>query len=125
MGSRPGRGQRGPDRTGPGPRAEEVAALCEGERYHCELCGAGFPLWPIQEWATHYVETHKDVVTLQQHQAVLAFCTAGLTEATKQFLSVQLVTRASIRRRARDLGMTRFVDENGRLIEKEKSRIIQ
>lgn len=104
---------------------EEVAAMCEGERFHCEICGEGFPLWPIQNWAKHFTEVHRDAITLQQHQGVLSLCTAGLTDATRQFLSVQLVTRCTIRRRARDLGMTRFVDQNGQIIEKEKPRIIQ
>lgn len=104
---------------------EKVAEMCEGEKNFCELCGAEFPLWPVSEWATHYVEAHKDVITLQQQQAVLAFCTAGLTEATKHFMSMQLVTRRTIRRRAYELGMTRFVDADGKFVEKEPTRIIQ
>jgi hypothetical protein len=105
--------------------AEKVAELCKGEPYHCEFCGAPFPLWPIQLWAEHCLAAHVSILTLQNQQAMLAFCVAGLTDATKQFLSVQLVSRTTMRRRARDLGMTRFVDEQGRIVEKEPLRIVQ
>jgi hypothetical protein len=105
--------------------SEKVFQLCEGEFNHCELCGERFPLWPINLWARHYVDAHLEIITLQQHQGVLALCTAGLTDAAKQFLSVQLVTRSSLRRRAYELGMTRFVDADGKFVEREPTRIIQ
>lgn len=103
----------------------KIDALCEGEPYHCEHCGERFPLWPITEFAKHFVEKHADVLTLQQHQGILALCTAGLTDGAKQFLSVQLISRVTVRRRARDLGMVVFLDEQGRPIEKPGRRIIQ
>jgi hypothetical protein len=104
---------------------DQVAALCEGEPYHCEHCGEKFPLWPITEFANHFVKSHADALTLQQHQGILALCTAGLTDSAKQFLGIQIISRVSIRRRARDLGLIIFLDKQGRPIDKPKPRIIQ
>jgi hypothetical protein len=104
---------------------EKVAQLCEGERVHCEFCGAPFPLWPIQLWAEHCLAQHAAILTFQNQQVLLAFCTAGLTDAAKHFLTMQMVARTTLRRRARDLGMTRFVDENGQLVKEAPRRILQ
>jgi hypothetical protein len=103
----------------------KIDALCEGEPYHCEICGAPFPLWPIQQWAAHFIAEHSAVLTLQQHQGILALCTAGLTDAAKNFITMQLVSRVTVRRRARDLGMIVFLDSEGKPIPAAQPRIVQ
>jgi hypothetical protein len=87
-----------------------AAALCEGEKIWCEMCGAEFPLWPIRHWAVHYTQAHHDEITIQHSAGVSQFCMEGLTQLTAQWLSIQIMHRVSMRRRARDLGLIRFND---------------
>lgn len=86
----------------------DAAALLEGEVYYCDLCGEKFPLWPIREWAAHYVHEHHDAITIQQQGAVAAFCVPTITPEVLQWIGLQLLQRVAVRRRARDLGMIRF-----------------
>lgn len=96
---------------------KKVPELCAGERYFCEFCGAGFPLWPISEWASHVLQTHANDLTLQQTQGILQLCSEGLTDHTKQFLSLQLMSRVILRRRAHELKMLVLLDARGQVIE--------
>ena len=96
---------------------KKIVAVCEGERYFCEFCGAGFPLWPISEWASHVMQTHASDLTLQQTQGILQLCSEGLTDHTKQFLSLQMMSRVILRRRAHELKLLVLLDARGKVIE--------
>lgn len=100
--------------------ANKLPELAEGEAYHCEFCGARFGLWPVSDWASHVMDTHRDALTLQQSQAIMQLCSTGLTDHTKQFLTMQLMTRVNLRRRAQQLDMLVFLDGNGNPIPAPK-----
>lgn len=87
---------------------EKVAELCQGFHHFCEYCGDGpFLFWPMKEWAEHAL-THKSVMTVQQEQSLTLFNIEGWSPAVSQWLSIQMITRADLRRRAYELGILRL-----------------
>lgn len=87
----------------------DAARLCGDDKIFCEYCGAEFPLWPIRQWAAHVVHDHHDELTIQQIGAIAQFCTSELTPAIRQWFGMQILQRVSLRRRARDLELIRWV----------------
>jgi hypothetical protein len=80
------------------------------EKYFCDLCGAEFPLWPIRQWASHYIHDHNDALTVQMIGSVSQLCAAGFSQPSiQQWFGVQLLQRMAIRRRARDLGLIKWL----------------
>lgn len=87
---------------------EKLAELVKPFHHSCEYCGLGpFPLWPMKEWAEHLL-THRDIFTVQQEQAITLFNVEGFTPAVSQWLSMQMLTRVDLRRRAYELGILRL-----------------
>lgn len=94
----------------------DIAALCEGQKTFCELCGMEFPLWPPKLWAGHYTDKHHAEVTVQGSAAVGMFCTDELTPSIQQWVHLQVISRTAIRRRARDLNLIVWPKEPSRLV---------
>lgn len=92
---------------------DNVAKLCEGERLFCELCGAGFDLWPIRDWASHFIHAHEMDITVQNHDAVARLCTDQLTQDTWQWFSLEFMKRVTLRKRAWKAGLIEFRDGQG------------
>ena len=87
---------------------EDAVALCGDDKQFCEYCGEPFPLWPVRLWAAHIVHAHHGDLTDQQIGSIAQFCQDGLTPVARQWFGMQILSRLSIRRRARDLGLIRM-----------------
>ena len=94
--------------------ADDAAALCGDDKQFCEYCGAEFPLWPVRLWAAHIVHEHHGDLTDQQIGSIAQFCQDGLTQPMRQWFAMMIMSRISIRRRARDLGLIRMAGIPGR-----------
>jgi hypothetical protein len=92
---------------------EQIAALCEGERQFCPICGAAAPLWPMKEWAQHALDVHAAEITYQQASFFTELTKAAMTQQSMGLLQAHFISRISLRRRARDLGLVTFLDERG------------
>jgi hypothetical protein len=92
--------------------AADLMALLGEEKHFCDLCGREFPMWPIRQWAAHYVHDHHDAITLQQQGAVAMLVTDELTPGVQQWFGMQLLSRTAIRRRAYDLGLIKWLPPN-------------
>jgi hypothetical protein len=85
--------------------AEDVAAVCAGEKIHCELCGVPVDLWPMSVIAKHHLETHVDAFTVQQIDGYRSILNQkDLSASSQSWLQIYLVARVSMRRRAWQLG---------------------
>jgi len=84
---------------------DDAAALCGDDKQFCEYCGAEFPLWPVRLLAAHIVHEHHGDLTDQQIGSIAQFCQDGLTQPIRQWFGMLILSRISIRRRARDLGL--------------------
>jgi hypothetical protein len=91
------------------PRGEDTAEVLtdifKGETYHCEMCGAAFPLWPPNALAGHYLKEHSAEFTVQGLASFSMMCLPAWNDAHQLFLHSQLFTRVGPRRRARELGL--------------------
>lgn len=84
---------------------ETIAKLCEGEHYHCELCGAEFALWPLRVFASHALKDHAADYTVQALATFSLMCLEQIGQAHQMFLMAQVHSRVSMRRRGRELGL--------------------
>jgi hypothetical protein len=82
-----------------------LADVFKEEKYHCELCGAPFPLWPPRGFAGHYLKEHSQDFTVQGLASFSMMCLPGVGEAARLFMMSQLFTRVGPRRRALELGL--------------------
>jgi hypothetical protein len=87
---------------------DQIAEICEGQSIHCELCGAGFPLWPPKHWGSHWITVHVADITLQQHTGSAMLCATAFNEAQRVYFQNQFLTRTALRRRAHELGLVKF-----------------
>ena len=94
----------------------DIAALCEGQKIFCELCGEEFPLWPPKLWAGHYTGKHHEQITVQNSAAVGLFCTDQLTPSIQQWIVLQVMSRTAIRRRAHELNLIVWAKDGPRLV---------
>ncbi len=89
--------------------AEDLAAIMGHLSHYCDLCGDRFPLWPIRQWAAHYVHDHHNEITVQQSGAVAQLVTDELTPNIQQGFGMQLLSRVQIRRKAYELGLIKWL----------------
>lgn len=93
----------------------DLMAIMGEEKHFCDLCGQQFPMWPIRQWAAHYVHDHHDEITIQQSGAVAQMVTDELNDGIKQWFGMQLLSRVGIRRRCYELGLIKWLPpENAR-----------
>lgn len=91
----------------------DLMAIMGEEAHHCDICGQKFPMWPIRQWASHYVHEHHDEITVQQLGAVARLVTDEFTPDIQQWFGMQLLSRVGIRRRAYDLGLIKWLPPAG------------
>lgn len=97
------------------PSGEWIAELCAGETSYCEHCGAGFPMWPTKGWADHLVTMHGEALTIQARTGSSLLCSDELNECQIQFFSMMFQSRASLRRRAWQLGYAHPKEQTSRI----------
>jgi len=91
---------------------DDLMTLMGEEKIFCDMCGAEFPLWPIRQWAAHYCHDHRDEITMQHAAGFAALLTDDLTPAVQGWFQFQMMFRVTIRRRANDLGMIKWLPPN-------------
>lgn len=87
-----------------------MTKLCAGESFHCEYCGAQFPLWPISELATHMLDTHSRDVTAPMAAGFALLSATTLGPAHQGWFGTQLTARVILRRRAYEMGLATTVE---------------
>jgi hypothetical protein len=88
---------------------QTMAAICEGEKYFCERCGAEFALWPTRGWADHLLVDHAGDLTIMSRTGASIMCQSDLPPAQQTFFSMMFSFRVSMRRRAWKLGHAKVV----------------
>jgi hypothetical protein len=92
-----------------------IAKICEGEKQHCEHCGAGFPLWPPQRWANH-VLGHSADLTRQAIRGMIEMSAPEPNDLKITFFAMTFAQRVSMRRRAWQLGYAKPEEGKPRLV---------
>src|SRR5258708_3148925 len=81
-----------------------IAAICQGEEIYCENCGQKFAFWPPVLWADHSIVAHSDVQTILARTNLSPLCAEELNQAKQLYFSAAFGVRATMRRRAWQLG---------------------
>jgi hypothetical protein len=67
----------------------------------------------MKEWAQHALDVHAAEITYQQAAFFAELTKAAMTPQSMGLLQAHFISRISLRRRARDLGLVAFLDERG------------
>jgi hypothetical protein len=83
---------------------QTMAAICEGEKWFCDICGHENALWPTRQWADHILTEHAGDLTIGSRTRLSSLCESALNPYQQNFFSMVFCCRLSMRRRAWKLG---------------------